>query len=299
MQLRLLALCVLCAGASENARSASVLEKAQNAISQLEKHCKSAKALAGNETEIAAFEADLKSAAIKVDLSLKTRRTKLADKYQTVTHKAHTAALHANSVNGTANITAALEKADAALTALRNVSNELKSLDREQLYQLAKALKAVGENATRVAHNAARRAERIADVVTDPLYGMGDSMEDKADKLNDQRTDLASCASDALDKVDSQIKDRAEDIEHKTSESLQQDADRRHDTETHLKTLAERAAARSASLEAALSARDQHQNFGASLVPMALTAVIASGCTAFLFKRSQATSSMRNPLLPH
>jgi uncharacterized phage infection (PIP) family protein YhgE len=297
MQLRVLALCVFCVGVSGKNKTAA-LEKAENAISELAKHCKSAKVLAANKTQIKAFEADFESAVDKIESTLKPHRLKLADKFRTLQEKALAAAKKANSVNGTTNISAALNKTDEAFAALRNVSNEIQALDREQRHQISKALQAMRKKTTGLAHQAVRRAEKIADKVTDPLYDMGDSMERKADIFVDNRTHLAGCASGALDKVDNQIKDSAEEVEHKASESLQKDADDRHNAEERLQTLMQRAAARIAASEAMQLASGQNQDSKSLFLPMAATAVFSSACTAALMMRSRSASSMTSPLLP-
>jgi hypothetical protein len=206
--------------------------------------------------------------------------------------------LKANSVNGTENISAALNKTDEAFAAVRNVSNEIQALDREQRHQISKALQAVRKKSTGLAHKAARLAEKLADKVTDPLYGLGDSMEDKADKLSDNRTHLASCATDALDKVDTQIKDSAGGVEHKASESLHKAADDRHKAEEQVQMLMQRAAARIAVTEAMQLASGQNQDSKSLFLPMAATAVFSSACTAALMMRSRSPSSMTSPLLP-
>jgi len=295
---RVLAICVMYVKASEHARAASVLERAQNAVSELESRCKSAKALAGNKTAIAEFEAQLQSAAAQIESSLQKRRAQLTDKLRATQNKARTAARHANFANGTANITTALDEADVALATLHNVSNEFQALDREQRYQVSKALQAVRKDATGLAQKFAQRAEHIADMVVDPLYSLGDAMEDKADKLTDQRTDLASCALDALDEVDTQIHDRAEKIEHHGSEALQRDADNRHDVEMHLQRQVQRAVTRRAALEAVALANFQVQGSGASFGAIALVAFTAVACTFVILMRSRRVSPLNSPLLP-
>jgi chromosome segregation ATPase len=265
-------------------------------MNQLEAHCKSAKALEGNETKIKAFEADLKSAATKAASSFDQRRSELADKFDKAEQHAQEAAQHANSVNETSNMIEALDKADAALAALRNVSREIEALGREQRRQVSTALNAVREKATGFAYKAARGVEKLADKVTDPLYSLGDSAEDMADKLSDKRTDLADCALNALERVDSKIHDRAESIEEAARKSLEESADSVHSKEAHLRTLVERAAARQAAFEAVLAAR-QGQDWKASFLPLALTAIAASACTALVLVRSKPTSSMSSPLL--
>lgn len=296
---RVLAICVLCVEASNHARAASVLQRAEKAVSELEIRCKSAKALAGNKTTIAEFQAQLQSAVAQIESSLETRRAQLTDRLHVTQKKARAAAHHANSVNGLANITAALDEADVALAALRNASNDLHALEREQRYQVSKALQVVRKNATGLAQRFARRAEHIADMTVDPLYNMGDAMEDKADRLTDQRTDFASCALDALEQVDNQVHDRAEKIEQHGSESLQRDADNRQDLEMHLQREVQRAVTRRAALEAVALASLPIQDSGAYFGALALTAFTAAACTAFIMMRSRpASSSLNSPLLP-
>jgi hypothetical protein len=289
---------LVCGKESEHAGAASVLQRAENAVKQLEDHCKNATALAANKTAIMAFEGRLKFAAAQAEASLKQRRDDLSDKLHAMQQKAQAAIQNANSFNITANITAALDVADAALAALRTVSSELQALDREERHQLSQSFQAVRKEATGLAHRLARRAERVADSVVDPLYNLGDSMEELADKLTDRRTDLADCALDALDKVDTQIHDRADEIEHKRSESLQRDADKRRDIEIHLQRQAQRAVTRNASLEAVFVMSAQNQNSGRLFGPIALTAITASACTALSVMRSRTLSSLNSPLLP-
>mmetsp|Transcript_47286 Transcript_47286/g.75527 ORF Transcript_47286/g.75527 Transcript_47286/m.75527 type:complete len:302 (+) Transcript_47286:61-966(+) len=295
---RVLAICVLCVEALDQARAASVLQRAEKAVSELEIRCKSAKALAGNKTAIAEFEAQLQSAAAQIESSLEKRRAQLTDRLHVTQNKARAAAHHANSVKGTANISAAVDEADVALAALRNASNDLQALEREQRYQVSKALQAVRKDATGLAKKFAQRAEHIADVVVDPLYSLGDAMEDKADKLTDQRTDFASCALDALDEVDTQIHDRAEKIEHYESEALQRDADNRHDVEMHLQRQVQRAVTRRAALEAVALASFQVQGSGASFGAIALVAFTAVSCAFVILMRSRQVSPLNSPLLP-
>jgi hypothetical protein len=285
-------ICLICVRASEHAGVASILEKTESAVKQLEDHCKSATALAANKTAIMAFENQLQVAAAQAESTLKSRRVKLADKFHATQKKAQAAIQYANSFNvdvilddQVASITAALDAADAALAALHNVSSELQALDREQRYQVSRALHAVREEATGFAHRLARRAERVADMVVDPLYNLGDTMEGIADKLSDKRTGLADCALDALDEVDTQFQDRAEEIEHKRNESLQLDADERLDVEMKLRRQVQRAVTRSAALEAMFLTTAQNQDYGTLFGSILLTAIAAFVCTAFARRR--------------
>jgi F0F1-type ATP synthase membrane subunit b/b' len=266
-------------------------------VDKVQALCRSSKAFAANTTEIEDIEGQLESTSHDVKSRLHSKRAALVEKYDAAQKKTDVLAKAANG-------SASANSIEAALAELRNVSNELSALDKEQRHQMSKALGGIRDKALGPWYKAIHDAVRVAAKTTDPLYGMGDAAENQADKLNDARVDAANCATSAIDSADVLIKKKADEIDSRANGILERDADTRSKKLKQLQMQVDRAAARQATFDAVLLAspvNQQQQTSGsvALIGVIAFTVVSSAVFTGLLMMRAlKPVHPLNSPLLP-
>lgn len=190
-----------------------------------------AKAVAAlNATVADEVEGKIRAVPGQVEASLRSRRTALEVQFDesrdTISRVARAAAAAARAPGKEA-IQRALNQSDEAVADMWKASDGLDDLDAEQMRALRSGIRAAYVatiDQAREAKQLADRLEHVSHKVLDPLYGMGDTAEDRADAFNDQAVNAKDAVSKAANKLMSHIEENAEAVRESADEALRHDA---------------------------------------------------------------------------